>query len=138
MKRPARYNTKQGKAILSYLASLGGEHTTAGGIQSHFSDIGSPVGIATIYRHLERWVECGQVHKYTIDGVSGACYQYCGKGEEGHPYLHLKCEDCGEVVHHPCDLLHPVEQCLYKERSFTINPRKTVLYGRCARCAKQN
>ncbi len=134
VKRPSRYNTKQSQAILSYIASLNGEHTTASRIQAHFSSIGSPIGIATIYRHLERLVECGKVHKYNIDGVSGACYQYCGADE--HRYLHLKCESCGEISHFQCDLLDDVEQSIYKESAFKVNPRKTVLYGLCANCAR--
>lgn len=137
VKRPTRYNTKQSKAILSYIASLNGEHTTASRIQAHFSSLGTPIGVATIYRHLERLVESGMVHKYTIDGVSGACYQYCGKDEaEEHRYLHLKCESCGEISHHQWDMLDHVEQSIYQESAFKINPRKTVLYGMCANCAQ--
>ncbi len=138
MKRPVRYRTKQSKAILSYIVSLKGEHATAGSIQAHFNDTGFPIGIATIYRHLERLVECGQVHKYTIDGVSGACYQYCGKDEAEHRYLHLKCEGCGVIAHYPYDELDHVEQSIYEESSFKINPRKTVLYGMCANCAQKD
>ena len=135
MKRLSRYNTKQNEAILSYLVSLGGKHTTAGQIAMHFEETGSPVGIATIYRNLDRLVESGSVGKYTLDGVSGACYQYLlSEHEHSLNQVHLKCEECGSVLHLDCEVMQNIPGHVYEQHSFKINPMKTVLYGKCSRC----
>ena len=92
MKRPSKYNTKQSEAIISYLISLKGKHTTAAQIASYFKRRVT-IGLATIYRHLDTLVQNGKVNKYTLDGVSGACYQYLS-GNKLNQTL-LKCERCG-------------------------------------------
>lgn len=136
MTRPLQYNTKQGEAILAYMASLDGEHITAGEIVSYFENMGQPIGLATIYRHLNKLAENGKIHKYTLDGVSGACYQYLSDDQDCQ-HVHLKCDICGEVFHLECRLMAGVPQHVYEEHAFLINPMKTVLYGKCAGCMGQ-
>ncbi|MGF7145114.1 Fur family ferric uptake transcriptional regulator [Anaerotaenia torta] len=133
MKRPSRYNTKQSDAILAYLSSLNGEHVTAGQIASHFETSDYPIGLATIYRHLDKLVENGTIRKYTLDGVSGSCYQHISSAHE-HQQIHLKCEQCGAVLHLQCSVMENVPQHVYEEHAFLINPMKTVLYGKCSNC----
>ncbi len=133
MQRPKTYHTRQSKAILDYLASLGQRHATASQVAEHFAGSGSPIGIATIYRHLDRLVGEGALRKYTIDGASGTCYQYAGEGPR-HPHIHLKCEGCGAVLHLECSVLEGIPDHVYREHSFQINPMRTVLYGKCLKC----
>ena len=133
MSRPGNYTTKQGEAILSYIISLNGEHITAGQIAEHFDEIGFPVGLATIYRRLDKLEESGIVRKYILDGISGACYQYI-IDEDSREYFHLKCEECGALMHLKCSLLDDVQHHVYEEHSFQINTMKTVFNGKCSRC----
>lgn len=133
MKRPKNYRTKQSEAIFEYIASLGEQHVTANQIAAHFESEEFPIGIATIYRHLEKYVQNGTVRKYNIDGASGACYQYLSE-EHDCNQIHLKCEGCGAVLHLQCDILDSMPQHVYKEHAFRINPFKTVFYGKCSNC----
>ncbi|MEM5769668.1 MAG: transcriptional repressor, partial [Bacillota bacterium] len=121
MERPSNYNTKQSEAILAYLISLNGEHATAAQIAQHFASKQTPIGLATIYRQLDRLVEQGRVSKYTLDGSSGACYQYLSNEQACHQ-IHLKCEACGAVLHLQCDIVESVPQHVYEEHAFLINP----------------
>lgn len=133
MKRSSKYNTKQSRAILAYIISLDGRHTTVSQIASYFKSKESPIGIATIYRHLDRFVENGKVRKYTLDGISGACYQYMSNENDCHQ-VHLKCEECGAVIYLHCDIMDSVPKHMYQEHAFQINPMKTVFYGKCSNC----
>ena len=74
----AAYRTKQRSEIADYLASIPGEHVTAGDICAHFRAQGRAVGTATVYRQLERMVSEGTVSKYIIDESTGACFAYIG------------------------------------------------------------
>jgi Fur family ferric uptake transcriptional regulator len=134
MKRPSRYNTKQGEAILSYLASLDGEHVTASQIAMHFGAEDSSVGLTTVYRHLEKLSKDGKVRKYTMDDSSAACYQYAGESDNHDERFHLKCEICGALTHLQCDTLEQIKEHVYETHSFQINPSKTVFYGTCQNC----
>ncbi|MDR1664250.1 MAG: transcriptional repressor, partial [Clostridiales bacterium] len=126
--RPSNYNTKQREVILRYIASIAGEHVTAAQIVGHFAKENTPVGRTTVYRHLEKLTESGELRRYTTDGVSGACYQYAGGREcGGSPHLHLKCEGCGELLHLKCSSLNDLERHVLDKHAFQINPLKTVL-----------
>lgn len=134
MRRPSMYHTKQGEAILSYIASLQGSHLTVEQIANYFEEQNQSIGMTTIYRNLDKFVSQGKIRKYVIDGISGACYQYqedvslCGE------HFHLKCEVCGELFHLQCESLDELSSHVALEHTFRINPTKTVFYGICQRC----
>ena len=111
MGRTAGYKTKQREYILEYLRSCGTRHTTVGEIVRHLQDSGTPVGTATVYRHLEQQAE--------------AC----------HEHFHLKCTCCGKLFHVSCTYLDQLNQHLLEHHGFTVDHTKTVLYGVCADCA---
>lgn len=133
MNRPEKYNTKQRQAILSYLASVPGEHVTAGRISAYFEANNSAIGLTTIYRHLNSLAEGGLIRKYAPGDGAGACYQYIGKPDEAL-YFHMKCEVCGLLAHLDCETLDHVSLHILQAHAFQIDPLKTVLYGRCKAC----
>ncbi len=131
------YKTKQQELLLSYLKKQGSVHFTAEDVRRHFASKEISIGIATIYRQLEKLVAEGKVQKYFIDEHSAACFQYvaesCPHDEE---HFHLKCEKCGVLVHLECDELSEIKKHLEEEHGFSINPFRTVLYGLCEKCRK--
>jgi Fur family ferric uptake transcriptional regulator len=142
VKRSTGYNTRQSQAILTYIASLGGSHVTAGQIAGHFESIGAPIGLTTVYRHLDKLVRGGSARRYIMEGVSGSCHQYEYVGgdirarvhEESAEHFHLKCEDCGTLLHLRCEALIGLPESVYEEHAFRIDVSKTVFYGKCADC----
>jgi Fur family ferric uptake transcriptional regulator len=134
MQRPENYHTKQRAAVLSYIASLNGIHATAAQIVKYFNNQDSAIGRTTIYRHLGKLVESGKVRKYTIDGVTGACYQFVSPEDSQRTHLHLKCENCGQLLHMECELFEQIRGHFYDHHIFKINTMRTVLYGKCEAC----
>lgn len=134
MERPASYNTKQRETILSFIASLGGGHVTAAQITKHFESCGAPVGRATVYRHLDKLAESGKIRRYSVDGITGACFQYISNNEDCQAHLHLKCESCGALLHLSCEMLGEIQRHMSARHAFQINPTKTLLYGKCEAC----
>ena len=94
---------------------------------------GQTIGLTTVYRQLERLAQQGLVHKAVTD--QGAYYQYCGH-DEGSCFL-LKCEKCGAIRHLDCAHLGELYQHLEKEHHFRIDPRRTLFYGLCDACSKE-
>jgi Fur family ferric uptake transcriptional regulator len=135
VQRPANYQTKQHQAILQYIISLAGTHATASQIAEHFASTAQPIGRTTVYRQLDKMVASGQVRRYTTDGISGACYQYAGNQDGCHAHIQLKCEGCGELQHLECDQLGEIQEHFSSSHSFTVDPLKTVFYGKCGECA---
>jgi Fur family ferric uptake transcriptional regulator len=135
MERSSSYQTRQGGLILDYLASLGDKHVTAGAVAIHFEAGKPPIGKTTVYRHLEKLVEGGKLRRYFLEGGESACYQFINDDAKCREHFHLKCENCGELIHLDCDVLEDVATHVRKDHGFQINPLKTVFYGTCGRCS---
>ena len=132
------YRTKQSREILDVIKKTGNEHITASMIKRKLEDRGSDVSLATIYRQLEKLEDDGIVRKFFLDGKAAACFQYSGDNDlhcESH--FHLKCEECGKLIHLRCSLLDEVEEHILRDHGFSVNPLKTVFYGLCADCSKK-
>lgn len=95
---------------------------------------GEPVGLATVYRQLERLAETGLAHKIATE--AGAVYQFCPRGEKGGCFL-LRCAFCGRLEHLECPQLEDLYRHLEREHDFQVDPRRTILTGRCGACAKE-
>ena len=131
----SEYSTKQRAIILDFLRESS-THVTASDIISYLKEQNIKIGVATVYRTLDKLVSCGTVKKMVIDERSGACYQYM-KNAHCDNHFHLKCLNCGKLIHLGCDFLDKLESHILKEHGFTVSSGKTVIYGYCQDCSKQ-
>ncbi len=133
-----QYKTKQRKELLAYLRSVSGSHVTVHDISNYFQQKGEPIGTATIYRQLDRMVAEGLVNKYILDQVNGACFEYVDKTEhcQQPTCFHCKCEHCGQLIHLKCEELEQIQEHLFSQHCFTLDPLRTVFYGLCEQCRK--
>ena len=129
------YITKQQQAVLHCLEQRAEEALTAAELSEDLHKAGESVGLATIYRQLERLEQAGRIHK--IRTADGACYQFCPHGGEDQDCLLLRCKTCGKVQHLECSHLHELYAHLESEHNFRIDSRHTVLIGLCRDCAKK-
>ena len=131
-----QYNTRQRNKLLEYMQTVPGEHFTAKDVCGYFQTCGTPIGVATVYRQLERMVEEGIVNKYIIDANSPACFEYVEpeSHEDAEICFHCKCEKCGRLIHLHCDELNEMQSHLMADHRFKLNPVRTVFYGLCEQC----
>ena len=134
MKRDSGYNTKQKEKLLEYLMKNKEKHTNVQEISAYLSAEGSSVGVATIYRQLDRLVEQGLVRKYAFDGKTCACYQYIENEEQCRSHFHLRFLGCGRLIHLDCEHLADITRHIEEEHDFSIDYSQTVFYGRCSDC----
>ncbi|MDR2655761.1 MAG: transcriptional repressor [Oscillospiraceae bacterium] len=137
MKRSPHYSTRQSEAVLAYIASLDGRHITAAQILEHFQSSEGHIGRTTIYRQLEKLVEDGKVLRYSCNGSPGACYQYVGGIQSEEKNCHLKCENCGSLFHLEDEVAKEISRRLFEKKGFIMDNIKTVFYGVCSSCAKE-
>lgn len=129
------YNTKQSCEILNFLKENAGSHFTSQEISDHFRNQGINIGQATIYRRLDRLTTDGLVNKYIIDEKSPACYEYIGTEHCSHgKCYHMKCEQCGKLIHLNCDEINAFFEHVSEEHGFVLDPKRTVFYGICNEC----
>ena len=140
MSEKAQYRTRQITELENYLCSMEGKHVTAGDICKYFKERGISIGTTTVYRQLERMVEQGLVAKYTVDGISSACFEYLGHDEHCHKHVcfHCKCEKCGKVIHLECEEMthlgkHMLEFVRSAERrnDFKLESAPKIIFAIC-------
>ncbi len=135
MAEKGTYRTRAQEVVLNYLKATPGKHHTAAEIRAHFSAQEYPIGTATIYRHLERFVEEGRIRKYTLEPGNSACYTFV-EDQQCDTHYHCKCEVCGRLIHLSCDELREIETHLQEHHGFSWNAGRTVFYGICDQCQK--
>lgn len=129
------YNTKQREILLDYFKNHAGVHVSAREAYAYLKEQGLSIGQSTVYRRIEALVEEGFINKYIIDKNSSACFEYAGEHDMGNICFHCKCDICGKLIHLKCETLINISEHLLNEHSFTLNPKRTVLYGRCEECS---
>ena len=106
------YQTKQQQAVLRCLQLRAEECLSAADLSEELRHGGLTVGLATVYRQLDKLTQQGLVHKVTTE--EGALYQYCPQAGHPHDCFLLRCEGCGRMVHLDCQ--HLEEVCRHLSR----------------------
>lgn len=128
------YKTKQREIILNYLKSNKDKHLTIEDVSNHLKQQNEQVGQTTIYRYINILVNDGLVRKYIIDLGQPACFQYIENTKECESHYHLKCNNCGDILHISCRVFKDIENHLNEEHKFKIDNSKLILYGTCDKC----
>ena len=103
-------------------------------LREHFGDFAP--GKSTVYRLLTHLVEDGSVKKFIKDNMRKAAYQIVN-GEHCDCHLHLKCLDCGRLIHLDEAVSDELLNKVRGTNDFRINEQATVLFGQCGSCKKQ-
>ena len=130
------YVTKQYQAVLQCVQSRGADAFTAAELTEDLRHTGHPVGLATVYRQLEKLEAAGMVHKVPTE--EGALYQCCPHPQPDHGCILLRCEACGRITHLECIQMEALCRHLETAQHFCMDPRRTILTGRCQHCAQED
>ncbi len=126
------YQTEQKKILLDYLASHADRAFSLEELLPPMIERG--VGKSTVYRLVARLTEEGDVRRYLREGKRGYAYQFFAE-QNCHAHLHLRCTDCGRVLHLPEGVSHELRALLSADCGFALDGERTMLYGSCADCA---
>ena len=125
-----KYNTGKKKQITDLLS----ENANAAFTLEQISEIVAPDGRgkSTVYRIVSELVEAAVVKRIS-DGKTRHCsYQYIGNGE-CKSHLHLKCRDCGKLIHLDRSTSENLTAALRENGGFTLE-YGCMLFGRCEGC----
>ena len=131
------YNTKQKNAILACLEAQKTLSLTVDGVCAALTAAGEQIGRSTVYRRLEELCREGVISRFAPEEGRSVTYRFIGNGCGEHAHFHLICTDCGEIAHTHCHELEHLFAHLAGEHGFSIDAKKTVLYGKCAKCRGQ-
>lgn len=136
MNRGKKYHTKQQQIIINYLKDCRDEYIQINELLQKLKLNDIHIGIATVYRNLDKLVDAGLVRKISVEGISGACYQYIQ--DEKTDGFCMKCEKCNQIMDTECNHISELYNHIMEEHGFAINPNKTIFYGICEKCKQRS
>ena len=128
------YHTAQKQLLIDFLRDHADEAFTVEELAYRLAGEPAP-GKSTLYRLLPLLAESGEVKRIVKDGTRKAMYQAVGcRQREAH--LHLKCTDCGKLLHLDNDASTIVLRNVLRNSHFAVDEKQTVLFGKCGACRK--
>jgi len=127
------YKTRQRQAVLEYIKKFNDRQFSALQIAEGVKDEG--IGKSTVYRQISYLLEEGLIRRFRGKDGKSVLYQYTGD-VCCRDHFHLKCKNCGKLVHLDCKHIEHLRHHIMDEHEFTIDMLSTVLYGFCKECKK--
>lgn len=127
--------TSQRQAILQILLEYRHAHLSVEELYNIAHEHYPELGIATVYRTLDTFVELGIVHKMEF-GDKGARYEL-NVDDGQHYHHHLFCISCGTIIEFNDDLLEKLEERIINESKFLIKDHSLRFYGLCHECQQK-
>ncbi|MDD4377018.1 MAG: transcriptional repressor [Eubacteriales bacterium] len=128
------YKTSSRTKIMDYLIKNNNKTVSVSDINLHLKDIGCPVNLTTIYRYMDKLTTDGTVKKYVSEKGNKATFQYVERGNKCDQHLHLKCTECGTVIHLDCHFMDEIAEHIQKDHDFNLKCKNSILFGTCKSC----
>ena len=132
----ASYQTAQKKMLIDFLTL---HRERAFSTEELYTEMkkeyreGEIPGKSTVYRLVHRMVADGTIKRFVKDDGRSFMYQLVGD-EHCASHLHLKCTDCGRILHMDDDESLRIMLQVMKNNHFEVDNRLTVLVGKCSHC----
>lgn len=126
------YTTEQRKILLSFLKAHSDETFSIEELSAQLC-AKKNISVSAIYRNIGKLVSDGLVQRLTKDNSRKFFYQYMGDAECCH-HLHLMCTDCGQIFHLDHPSMDVITASVLQSSRFSLDKKKTVLYGLCSTC----
>ncbi|MGN1095992.1 MAG: Fur family transcriptional regulator [Eubacteriales bacterium] len=129
------YNTAQRELLTEFLALHRDEELSTDDITEAIC--GDAIGKSTVYRLISKLCEDGEVIRTRGKGGKRILYRYIDKSHACDMHFHLKCRECGKIIHLECNHMDELAGHIAKEHGFILDPKSTVIYGMCRECLEK-
>ncbi len=132
----AHYSTRARRQIIEFLNTTPDRGYTAEELaQALRQEYGDQApGKSSVYRLLGKMAEEELLHRYEEEGAKRSTYRIAGR--HCHEHLHLKCLDCGRLMHMEEEQSAVLLQEILKKSGFAVDEYRSILVGRCG-CKKE-
>lgn len=131
------YKTEQKNAVLCFLKQNYEHHFTANQIVDALQKTANPPAKSSVYRIISSLVKNGKIRRFESNSEKNFVYQYAHLSDTCENHYHLKCTDCGKLIHMECEHLSNVCRHIASEHGFLVGTGKSIIYGTCRECLKE-
>lgn len=125
-----KYNTEKRKRITELFAAYSYKSFTSEQIAAVVTD--EDCGKSTVYRILSDMLREGKIKKISSPNSRKVSYQYIDCEHTGG-HLHLRCKDCGLLIHLDTQTSQKLTEGLMESMRFALDEGE-ILFGRCESC----
>lgn len=122
------YKTNKHEIIVELFKNNSNTSFPATVLVDKFSD---KMNKATIYRQLKSLESSNYISKTYNQSTKTYEYQLANDCKN---HLHLKCVNCGRIIHLECHEAKLLIEHINNEHGFTINQYESTFYGLCKEC----
>lgn len=126
--------TKQRNYVLKVFEQQSSLHLSAEDIFHILKKQKTNVGLVTIYRTLELFVELEILHKINFN--DGRTRYEFNRMKNEHSHHHLICLACKTVLEFDDDLLELLEKNIQEQNGFSILDHQVKFFGYCKECVR--
>ena len=124
------YNTEKRTELIKFLTASEGQAYTTEEICRAILPDGK--GKSTVYRLISKLVDEGALRKIADAKTRHTTYQYVHSGHCAE-HLHLKCKECGRLIHLSHDISERLEENIRSTAGFLLDGG-ALIYGKCENC----
>ena len=121
--------TRQRRAVIEAMASFD-DFRSAQEVHELMARRGDPVGLATVYRTLQRLADAGEVDLLRTEGGE-TIYRRCS---DSHHH-HLVCRSCGATVEVEGPTVERWTRTIAEEHGYADVSHSLEIFGTCPACA---
>jgi len=129
------YTTHGKQAVYDFFEKNCDRHYTVECVFEELKQIGCEIPKSTLYRIISNLSHSGILKRYESDSENCFVYQYANFGTSCDCHFHLKCSECGKLVHLECDKMTDIKEHIMEEHGFLIGGNG-IINGICGECLK--
>ena len=130
--------TKQKQEFKRFFECNRDKEMTIAEIAEKLKEFGSEMGIATVYRAVNRLEEEGLLIKTSLGSSNKATYRYVDTDESVRNIHRLFCNKCGNILDIKTDFIDKLENSIADNTGYAITDHQIMFYGLCPYCKNIN
>lgn len=131
------YKTVTKQLVIDFLKSKAETTVSVEEIKNYLSENENNANITTIYRILDKLYENNLLMRFSDEKKKRYTYKYVSNESMCREHIHLKCSNCGKIVHLDCEHSDEFIRHIYNEHGFLLRCDNAILYGLCKNCLKK-
>ena len=127
------YLTDNKKTVSDFFKNNSERHYTVENVIEKLDSEGISIPKSTLYRIIGSLCRSGLLKRYESGSENCFVYQYANFDDSCIDHFHLKCSECGNLIHLECDKMNEIKEHIMKEHGFMIGGAG-IINGICGKC----
>ncbi len=128
------YNTKARRLIIEFLEKYSDNTVSATDIINYLKKTDITVNKATVYRCLNKLNKEKRLLKFTDEETQKSVYRLINEESDCNEHLHIKCVNCGRLMHLECELMEEIRNHLHNDHGYELKCDGSIIYVVCNKC----